>query len=85
MDRVDIYDPATDTWAKGPKMPTRRNPGGVAVVNTRIYVIGGEGWPPPPKTGGLIRFWGALLLISVPVGGNSNSRFLTNFYIFSKL
>ncbi|RKU20580.1 hypothetical protein C6500_08435 [Candidatus Poribacteria bacterium] len=52
MDRVDIYDPATDTWAKGPKMPTRRNPGGVAVVSTRIYVIGGEGWPLP-------RVWGA--------------------------
>ena len=47
MDRVDIYDPATDTWAKGPKMPTRRDPGGVAVVSTRIYVIGGEGWPLP--------------------------------------
>ena len=45
MDRVDIYDPATDTWAKGRKMPTRRDPGGVAVVGTRIYVIGGEGWP----------------------------------------
>ena len=52
MDRVDIYDPATDTWAKGPKMPTRRNPGGVAVVSTRVYVIGGEGWPLP-------QVWGA--------------------------
>ena len=51
MDRVDIYDPATDTWAKGPKMPTRRNPGGVAVVSTCIYVIGGEGWPPPQNWG----------------------------------
>ena len=51
MDRVDIYDPATDTWAKGPKMPTRRNPGGVAVVGTRIYVIGGEGWPLPQGWG----------------------------------
>ena len=51
MDRVDIYDPATDTWVKGPKMPTRRNPGGVAVVSTRIYVIGGEGWPPPQNWG----------------------------------
>ncbi len=47
MDRVDIYDPAADTWVKGPKMPTRRDPGGVAVVNTHIYVIGGEGWPLP--------------------------------------
>lgn len=51
MDRVDIYDPATDTWAKGPKMPTRRNPGGVAVVGTRIYAIGGEGWPLPQGWG----------------------------------
>ncbi len=51
MDRVDIYNPATDTWAKGPKMPTRRDPGGVAVVSTSIYVIGGEGWPVPQQWG----------------------------------
>ena len=46
MDRVDIYDPATDTWSKTPEMPTRRGPGGVATVNNRIYVFGGHGWPP---------------------------------------
>ena len=51
MDRVDIYDPATNTWVKGPKMPTRRDPGGVAVVSTRIYVIGGVGWPLPQNWG----------------------------------
>ncbi len=51
MDRVDIYDPATNTWSKGRKMPTRRDPGGVAVVNNRIYVIGGEGWPLPQNWG----------------------------------
>ena len=51
MDRVDIYDPATNRWAKGRKMPTRRDPGGVAVVNSRIYVIGGEGWPLPQNWG----------------------------------
>ena len=51
IDRLDIYDPATDTWAKGPKMPTRRDPGGVVVVGTRIYVIGGEGWPLPQQWG----------------------------------
>lgn len=49
MDRVDIYDPETDTWAKAPKMPTRRDPMSVAVVNNRMYVIGGRGWP---KAGG---------------------------------
>ena len=47
MDRVDIYDPATDTWRKGPKMPIRREPRAVEVVNGHIYVIGGFGWPPP--------------------------------------
>lgn len=51
MDRVDIYDPATDRWTKGSKMPTRRNPGGVAVVDNDIYVIGGEGWPLPQAWG----------------------------------
>ncbi len=51
MDRVDVYNPATDTWAKGPpKMPTAREYLHVAVVNNRIYAIGGSGWPPvgPP-------------------------------------
>ncbi len=51
MGRVDIYDPASDTWMEGPKMPTRRIPSGVGVVNDRIYAIGGYGWP-PDATGG---------------------------------
>ena len=51
MDRVDIYDPATDTWMVGPKMPTRRVPNGVEVLGNRIYAIGGYGWP-PDGTGG---------------------------------
>ena len=45
MDRVDIYDPATDTWEKGPKMPTRRDAYLGGVVNDRIYVTGGYGPP----------------------------------------
>ena len=60
MDRVDVYDPATDTWAKGPpKMPTGREYIRVEVVNNRIYVIGGSGWPPvPPPIG-----WDPLLTV----------------------
>ena len=46
MDRLDIYDPETNRWSKGPKMPTRRDPVSVAVVSTCLYVIGGFGWPP---------------------------------------
>ena len=46
MDRVDVYNPSTDLWGTAPNMPTRRGPGGVAVVNNRLYVMGGAGWPP---------------------------------------
>ncbi|RKU11054.1 hypothetical protein C6503_19005 [Candidatus Poribacteria bacterium] len=45
MDRVDIYDPATNTWEDGPKMPTQRDAYLGGVVNNRIYVIGGYGPP----------------------------------------
>ena len=45
MDRVDIYDPATDTWEQGAKMPTPRDPYLGGVVNNRIYVISGYGFP----------------------------------------
>ena len=45
MDRVDIYDPAIDTWEQGPKMPTQRDAYLGGVVNNRIYVIGGYGPP----------------------------------------
>ncbi len=45
MDRVDVYDPSTDSWARGTNMPTRRDPLAVSVVNNRMYVIGGRGWP----------------------------------------
>ncbi len=33
MDRVDIYEPATDAWEEGPKMPTQRDPYLGGVVN----------------------------------------------------
>ena len=49
-DRVDVYDPALDIWMRDPKMPTRRNSMGAEVVNNRIYVIGGYGWPRVPNT-----------------------------------
>ncbi len=45
IDLVEAYDPATDTWVKRAKMPTKRDGFGVGVVNNRIYAIGGGGWP----------------------------------------
>ena len=44
--RVDVYNPATDTWVAGREMPTPRSSLGVGVVDNRIYAIGGRGWPP---------------------------------------
>ena len=51
-DRVEAYDPKTDTWAKRAKMPTRRDYFGVGVVSNRIYLIGGRGWPQVGNLGG---------------------------------
>ena len=51
-DRVDVYEPATDTWGKGRNMPTRRDAPDVEVVNNRIYAIGGAGWPQVGNRGG---------------------------------
>ena len=51
VDLVEVYDPATNTWAKRAKMPTRRDGVGVGVVRETIYVIGGSGWPPDGQGG----------------------------------
>ncbi len=38
---VELYDPATDKWSTLTSMPTARTGLGVAVVNNKIYAIGG--------------------------------------------
>jgi N-acetylneuraminic acid mutarotase len=48
---VEEYDPATDTWARKANIPTRRDGAAAALVNGRIYVIGGTAAlhnPPTP-------------------------------------
>ena len=45
LDLVETYDPATDTWAKRAKMPTKRDGFGAEVVRETIYAVGGSGWP----------------------------------------
>ena len=39
---VEILDPATGTWQEGPQMSTARSGSGVAVLNGRLYVVGGH-------------------------------------------
>jgi len=38
----EMYNPATDIWVTRESMPTARNRFGIAVVQNKIYVIGGE-------------------------------------------
>lgn len=48
--RVDLYDPVTDTWEAGVKMPTARGDLASATVKGKIYAIGGNtglGWDDP--------------------------------------
>ena len=40
--KVEIYDPATDTWSTGPDLPTPRGGLGAAVLDGQAYVVGGE-------------------------------------------
>lgn len=39
---VEVYDTRTDTWAKKRDMPTLRKSFGTAVVDGKIYIIGGS-------------------------------------------
>lgn len=45
--RMAVYEPVTDTWEIKPEMPTSRAFLATAVVNGRIYAIGGT--PPGPN------------------------------------
>ena len=40
--RVEVYDPLTDRWEKRADMPTKRGYINVAVVDGKIYVMGGH-------------------------------------------
>ena len=46
---VDVYDPATDTWARAKSMNHARSGAAISVVDGKIYVMGGTGWPQIPN------------------------------------
>jgi N-acetylneuraminic acid mutarotase len=41
--KLDSYDPATDTWVSLSPMPTRRLFVAGAILNDKLYIIGGHG------------------------------------------
>ena len=47
VDAVEIYDVATDSWNRGPSIPTRRGWLGAARIGRKIYVAGGKTYRPP--------------------------------------
>ena len=49
IDNVDVYDPATDTWAAVKSMNHARGVSAVSVIDGKIYVMGGVGWPQIPN------------------------------------
>ena len=42
LTKTGIYDPANDTWSEGQPLPTPKQGGTAAVVQGKIYVIGGR-------------------------------------------
>ena len=42
LPRVDVYDPANDSWSAGPFLSTGRESGRAVALGTKIYVIGGH-------------------------------------------
>ena len=41
-DLVEVYDPLSDRWEKRADMPTARSAGDAVVVDSKIYVLGGQ-------------------------------------------
>ena len=64
---VEVYDPATNTWAKKADIPTRRGALAVSEVNGKIYVIGGTQDRSP--------FLRTVQEAHVKVGGGDNMAF----------
>jgi N-acetylneuraminic acid mutarotase len=46
LDNTWEYDPASDSWKALAPMPSKRGAAGAAVINDRIYVVGGAGLVP---------------------------------------
>ncbi|MYC75506.1 hypothetical protein F4X10_07050 [Candidatus Poribacteria bacterium] len=48
LDTVEVYNPTTNTWTKAKKMNHARSGTAISVVDGKIYVMGGTGWPQIP-------------------------------------
>ena len=72
---IEVYDPATNTWAKKADIPTRRGALAVSEVNGKIYVIGG--------TQDRSLFLRTVQEAHVKVGGGDDMAFSDNSFLES--
>jgi N-acetylneuraminic acid mutarotase len=83
-DILEIYDPATNRWSQGARMPTVRGGINGLVANGCFHVFGGEGNAPDPK--GIFHeheaydpatnAWTELADMPIPVHGVTGAAFL---------
>ena len=86
-DRVDVYDPAADSWQQMAAMPTARERNAAAVVSGKIYVSGGvntsgepsdafEAYDPATNT------WATLASLSEVRVDHASAAFNGKLYVF---
>ena len=86
-DRVDVYDPAADSWQQMAAMPTARERNAAAVVSGKIYVSGGfntsgepsdafEAYDPVTNT------WATLASLSEARVDHASAAFNGKLYVF---
>ena len=91
VDRVDVYDPAADSWQQVAAMPTRRSSHAAALLDGKIYVTGGytslagqvtrishgvEAYDPVADT------WTKLASLSKPRAQHASAVFSGKLYVF---
>lgn len=71
--RVDIYDPQTDSWTRGPDLPTVRHHVTLASTQGRLHAIGGY---KGSLTGGLWRMRSTVWALNEAAGAWEKSTYL---------
>jgi N-acetylneuraminic acid mutarotase len=82
-----VYDPATNSWAQAPPLPTARSGIATAVLGTRLFVFGGEA---PSGTFGQVEVydtatngWTSLTLMPTPRHGLTAIPFEGRIHVLS--
>lgn len=66
--RVDVFDPESQTWSRGIDAPSARNSAASAVIDGRIYVVGGRQYLQQPD-GSAVNVNSAALEVFDPASG----------------